>query len=107
MLKPFVIEPKALLKLDLQGHEIEALKGAHEILKFFDVIICEVSFYELNENKRPVFADVFSFASSKDFVLYDIASLVGRHKDNRLQWGDIIFVREGSSLLANNAWRTA
>jgi FkbM family methyltransferase len=99
------IEPGALLKLDLQGHEIEAMKGATYVLRCVDVIICEVAFYPINANGRPVFADVLSFFSSFGFSLFDFASLVGRHNDNRLQWGDVVLVKEGSRLLKNNAWR--
>jgi FkbM family methyltransferase len=100
-----VIEPGALLKLDLQGHEIEAMRGGAAVLRKVEVIICEVSFYPVNDNGRPVFADLFSFISGQGFVLYDFASLVGRYNDNRLQWGDVVFVRRGGQLLANNAWR--
>lgn len=32
-----------LLKLDLQGHELQAMKGAVELLKSFEVIVCELS----------------------------------------------------------------
>jgi FkbM family methyltransferase len=101
------IEPGALLKLDLQGHEIEAMRGATNVLRNVEVIICEVSFYPVNDNGRPIFADVMSFVSSCGFAIYDFASLVGRYNDNRLQWGDIVIVKKGSQLLANNAWRLA
>ena len=101
------IKPGMLLKLDLQGHEIEAMKGATNVLKCVEVIICEVAFYPVNDTGRPVFADVMSFVSPLGFVLFDFASLVGRYDDNRLQWGDIVLAKKDSQLLVNNAWRTA
>jgi FkbM family methyltransferase len=102
-----LIKPGMLLKLDLQGHEIEAMKGASNVLKCVEVIICEVVFYPVNDTGRPVFADVMSFVSRLDFVIFDFASLVGRYDDNRLQWGDIVLAKKDSQLLVNNAWRTA
>jgi len=102
-----LIRPGCLLKLDLQGHEIEAMKGATDVLKCVEVIICEVAFYPVNDNGRPIFADVMSFVSRLGFVLFDFASLQGRCDDNRLQWGDIVLAKQNSQLLLNNAWRTA
>ena len=101
-----LVKPGALLKLDLQGHEIEAMKGATNVLKNVEAIICEVAFYAVNDNGRPLFADVMAFTAGCGFELYDFASLAGRHNDNRLQWGDVVLVKKGSALLANHAWRT-
>jgi hypothetical protein len=100
------LTPGVLMKLDLQGHEIEAMRGATSVLKLTEAIICEVSFYPVNDSGRPIFFDVLSFISKQGFLLYDFASLNGRYKDNRLQWGDILLVKENSDLLKNNAWRT-
>jgi FkbM family methyltransferase len=102
-----LIKPGMLLKLDLQGHEIEAMKGATNVIKSVEVIICEVAFYPVDDTGRPVFADVMYFVSRLGFVLFDFASLVGRYDDNRLQWGDIVLAKRDSQLLRNNAWRTA
>jgi hypothetical protein len=79
------IEAGALLKLDLQGHEIPALRGATQLLDKVEVVIIEASFYQVNDNQRPVFADLYSLLVESAFELYDIATLVGRAGDNRLQ----------------------
>jgi FkbM family methyltransferase len=94
-----------LLKLDLQGHEICALTGARDVLDKIEVLIAETNFYQVNDNGRPVFSDLFAFVIERGFELYDIASLAGRAGDNRLQWGDLVFARKGSKLTANRAWR--
>jgi FkbM family methyltransferase len=99
------VEAGALLKLDLQGHEIPALRGATQLLEKVEVLITEASFYPVNDYERPVFAELFAFLVERGFELYDIAALMGRSGDNRLQWGDLVFVRKGSALTRNNAWR--
>ena len=91
--------------MDLQGHEIPALRGATQLLTKVEILITEASFYQVNDNQRPVFADLFSFLVERGFTLYDIAMLTGRAGDNRLQWGDLVFVRKGSALTRNNAWK--
>jgi hypothetical protein len=83
------------------------MRGATNVLRNVEVIICEVSFYPVNDTGRPIFADVISFVANYGFAIYDFASLIGRYNDNRLQWGDIVLVKKGSQLLANNAWRLA
>jgi FkbM family methyltransferase len=95
----------ALLKLDLQGHEINAMKGATRVLEKIEVLIAETNFYQINDNQRPIFSELFAFISERGFELYDIATLTGRQGDNRLQWGDLVFVRKDSKLAANRAWR--
>ncbi len=99
------LEQGALLKLDLQGHEIPALRGATCSLEKIEVIISEANFYQVNNNGRPIFSNLHHFLNERGFELFDIASLMGRSGDNRLQWGDVVFVRKDSKLSANRAWR--
>ena len=39
---------RALLKLDIEGHEIEALRGAGAVLERAEVVISEVRFFDVN-----------------------------------------------------------
>jgi FkbM family methyltransferase len=93
---------RALLKLDLEGHEIEALRGAAGLLERVEAIVCEVSFFDVNDSGRPKFGEVMTFLEARDFVLYDFASLHARLSDRRLWLGDAVFIRRGSPLVANN-----
>jgi FkbM family methyltransferase len=93
---------RALLKLDLQGHELDALKGGTKSLRSIEVVLTEVPFYA--ESGIPLAAETIAFMSSVGFVLYDVASLSGRPRDNRLREGDLIFVRQDSQLLDDRRW---
>ncbi len=93
---------RALLKLDLQGYEMQALSGAREVLPRIEVILSEVSFFQ--QAYEPKIADLVSFLAASDFVVYDIAALYGRTRDNRLRQGDFVFVRSDSPLMADGRW---
>lgn len=95
---------RALLKLDLEGHEIPALNGATRLLQSVEVILTELQFYEINANGRAVFADYLDFLRERGFELYDFACLSQRPRDMRLRMGDVIFVRRDSTLLADRSW---
>lgn len=98
-----VAEDRSLLKLDLQGWELEALKGAACILSRIEVILTEVSFYA--QAYEPSIEALMHYLDLRDFALYDIASLAARRRDNRAHQGDFLFVRRNSPLLADTAWR--
>jgi FkbM family methyltransferase len=93
---------RALLKLDLQGYELNALRGAAVFLRAAEAILTEVSFFA--QAYEPPIATIVSFLNDHGFVLYDIASLSGRSRDNRLHQGDFVFVRTGSQLLKDGQW---
>lgn len=92
---------RALLKLDIEGHEIEALRGATALLARVEVIVCEVRFFDVNGSGRPLFGDVMAFLAERGFALFDFASLSSRLRDQRLWLGDAVFIRRGSPLGAD------
>jgi FkbM family methyltransferase len=93
-----------LLKLDLEGHEFAALRGAEALLMKVEAVLTEVRFFDVNESGRPVFSDLLSFLRERGFELYDVASLSGRPRDQRLRLGDAVFVRRDSRLLEDRSW---
>ena len=88
-----------LIKLDVQGSEIDILKGLEDYISLFEVIILETSVREYNKN-GPLFIDVINFLNEKDYSLYDIFDLkrLGLNHSFLVQF-DAIFVRKDSSLL--------
>ncbi|ODT30676.1 MAG: hypothetical protein ABS54_01920 [Hyphomicrobium sp. SCN 65-11] len=81
---------------------MHALSGAREVLPRIEVILSEVSFFQ--QAYEPKIADLVSFLAAKNFILYDIAALSGRTRDNRLKQGDFVFVRSDSPLMADDRW---
>ena len=95
-------DDRVLLKLDLQGWELEALHGAVAALASIEVILIEVSFYA--QAYEPPVATLIAFLSDHGFVLHDIATLVGRERDDRAHQADFLFVRSDSPLDADRGW---
>jgi FkbM family methyltransferase len=93
---------RALLKMDLQGYELHALRGGPKLLRSIEVILTEVSFY--SQAYEPAILYLMTFLDTSDFQLYDIAALAGRARDNRAAQGDFVFVRKGSQLLDDTRW---
>jgi FkbM family methyltransferase len=93
-----------LLKLDLEGHELEALEGARVLLAQTEVVVTETQFYEIDKNGRPTFGDVVASLETLGYMLYDIAALAPRPRDGRLRSGDLIFVRRDSALCQDDSW---
>lgn len=91
-----------LLKLDLQGFELEALRGAEATLGAVEVILCEVSFYQQSYEPTPL--ELMIFLNARGFQLLDICALNARSRDDRLRQGDFLFARRGSRLLADTRW---
>lgn len=96
ILKDKGFEGAQFIKMDLQGYEIEALKGAPEALKQADLVMLEVAFIPYNRN-APFFDEIVQFMKNRGFVLYDIIDLQ-RWKANTLHHVDALFVKSGSAL---------
>jgi FkbM family methyltransferase len=95
-------DSRALLKLDLQGHELLALAGARQILKHVEVVLAEFSFFG-QFGEAPV-SDLVRFMDEAGFDLFDIASVAGRRRDDRARHGDFVFVRRNTPLWADRSW---
>jgi FkbM family methyltransferase len=93
---------RAFLKLDLQGHEIEALAGAQGLLPRLEIVLAEFSFFtQLNEATVP---EIVGFFDKAGFDLFDIVSISQRTRDGRAKHGDMVFVRRGTPLWADRSW---
>lgn len=93
---------RALLKLDLQGHELIALAGAKALLPAVEVVVIEVSFFR--QIAEPTIPQLIGFFDQAGFDLFDVAALSGRTRDDRLRQGDFIFVRRGSAISSDTNW---
>ena len=92
-----------LIKLDVQGYELEVLFGTIETLKSTQAVIAEVSFFPFQEG-MPVFHEVVGRLSDYGFIVSDILSLHPRPMDNMAGQADLLFIKQDHPLIANNQW---
>lgn len=88
------------LKLDVQGYELEVLKGAAETLASAEVVLMEVALLPYNVG-APLMTEVIAFMKERGFVPFDICGQLRRISDHALFQIDMIFVRSESQLRAH------
>ena len=84
------------IKLDVQGAELDVLRGGSKALNGAEAVLLEASLLEYNKG-APQFAEVVAFMNANGFVVFDILDCFRAKRDVLFQ-SDIMFVREGSSL---------
>ena len=85
-----------LIKLDVQGYELEVLAGFDKYIANTEAILTEASLLEIHKGV-PLVRDVINFMGERGFVLYDICSVSTRRPlDNALWQTDLLFVKENS-----------
>jgi FkbM family methyltransferase len=82
-----------LVKLDLQGHELEAIRGLGSLLSTVQLVFLEVQFLPLYEG-APLFSEVETYLRRRGLAFYQFYELVRSPIDGRLLYGDAMFVRE-------------
>lgn len=95
---------RALLKLDVEAHELTVLGAGSRVLAAAEVVVMEFQVYPIENNGLPVLPDVIAFMVERNFCLYDVAALHSRPRDRRLRVGDVVFVHRRSPLVADNRW---
>jgi FkbM family methyltransferase len=91
--------PVDLIKLDVQGYELEVLKGGLRCLQSAQAVMMEVSLIDMYQG-NPLLHDVAAFMHRYGFVAYDVCGLMRRPLDMALAQVDMLFVPERCALRA-------
>jgi len=91
------------LKLDVQGYELEVLKGAEKSLQGIQVILAEISLLDIHQNV-PLLSEMIRWLDERNWVAYDICGLTRRPLDQALWQADFIFVPRDSKLRSDKRW---
>jgi FkbM family methyltransferase len=87
------ISRPCMLKIDVQGGELEVLKGIGRCANVIDWIYVEVSFIELYEH-QPLFTEVYSYLTT---IGYNLRGVANCHTDPMKgpTQADVLFCRSG------------
>lgn len=88
------------IKIDVQGYELEVLKGGKQTLAKVHVVLIELSLIEINAG-APLLHEALTFMEAAGFVAYDILEIHRRPLDGAMNQIDVLFVREKSLLRAD------
>ncbi len=97
---PFVV------KVDVEGGELEVLAGAMQVLRESELVLLEVSLFELVAG-APLLHEVVSWMHHHGFVVADIYNGHNRLLDGALAQLDVAFLRADGRFRAQQAYATA
>ncbi|HTR43115.1 MAG TPA: FkbM family methyltransferase [Pseudomonadales bacterium] len=92
-----------LVKLDIQGFELEALSGAETLFGRTEIFILEASLFPFMP-KQPIVRDVISFMADREYELYDIPGRCRRPHDGALGQVDLAFAKSKGTFRKFTDW---
>lgn len=90
-LGPTDLVGRCLMKVDVQGFELEVLRGAEEMLDRFSAIYCELSFVELYVG-QPLASEVIAYLHGRNFDLAGVYNIATTREAGPIQ-ADMLFMR--------------
>lgn len=96
---------EVLLKIDVQGAELDVLRGAKRVLEDVEVIVLEVSLHRFFIGGAD-FSDVVAHMKGIGYVPYDIFGFMNRPYDGSLAQVDMAFVKENGRFKEINYFAT-
>ncbi len=95
-----------LVKLDVQGYELDVLAGAEAVLGQTAALIAEVSLWADRKGKGLAeLSSLIAWLRAREFVLFDIAQVVRRDADDAITEMDLVFVPASSPLRENISYK--
>jgi FkbM family methyltransferase len=92
-----------LVKIDVQGFEIQAMEGGHRMFDTAQVFILEVSLFRFMI-KCPRLDEVVRYMADRGFYIFDVAGMLRRSYQDDLGQMDLVFVSERSPMVSSNRW---
>lgn len=89
------------IKIDVQGYEIEVLKGSKLALQSSEFVLVEMTLMPLIH--EPIILEVMNYMDSVGFQLYDISALMRKPYDKALYQIDGLFIKKDSKFI-NTRW---
>jgi len=97
LLETGAIAPPQLVKLDVQGYELEVMAGATKVWDSAKVFIVEASLYPFWKG-CPVVSEVVGFFAKRGFQLYDLSTECREPTSGLLSQIDLIFIHESCEM---------
>ena len=92
-----------LVKLDVQGFELEVLRGAPSLFGRTELFVLETSLYEFLDG-LPLLREVIGFMAERGYEIYDVAGYIRRPVDGALGQLDVAFARRRGLLRRDDRW---
>lgn len=86
-----------LLKVDVEGFELEVMKGADGLLDRIEVVVLETRLFEVEPGQAQLH-EVVDYMRSLGYVVYDILATHARPLDGALVLCDLAFVKIDGAL---------
>jgi len=106
LIEKYSLDTPLLIKIDVQGGELDVLNGAKNAMKMADAINLEVSLFGFFDG-GPQLYDIVTFMKQNDFVVYEIYDGRNRLLDGALAQVDVMFVKENGMFKKDHAYATA
>lgn len=92
-----------LIKLDVQGFELEVLSGAPSLFGETELFVLETSLYRFLDD-LPILSEVVAFMAERGYEVYDVPGYIWRPSDGALGQLDVAFARRRGRLRRDDRW---
>jgi FkbM family methyltransferase len=93
----------ALVKIDVEGMELEVLRGAQSLLGSAELFVIEAALYRYRA-EQATFAELVAFMAGLGYLPYDFPWFLRRPLDGALGLCDVAFARDGGALRRSDRW---
>jgi hypothetical protein len=90
--------------MDVQGYELEVLRGATRSLPNVQAVLAEINLLDIHRGV-PLMHEMIDWLWKFNFVAYDICGLTRRPLDRALWQADMIFIKADGPLRQDRRWQ--